>query len=351
MVHDVNYVFGAFRLETATRLLYQEGPGVRLPVKVYSMLLYFLENPGRLISRREIFAHLWQGRVVEDVALRFTLNLLRRALHDNSKNPEYILTVCKCGYRFLPEVKLEPYGNEVKLSLYINGLDTQDKGLIHEHDSRRSHDIPQLMNGYVAASEGMRRLVFIKGGRHTGKSGVIERFLAKLKPCAFNFLFARGVPLNVSCEPYLPIIEALEQNCVALNGKKLFRSINQHAPLWRQRFSHSDGSETGIDNKSDFSSFGAKRMLREGVDLFETLAKECVFLLILDNAQWVDEFTLDLINYLMFRNYPVKLMIVISYRPDAKGLACNRLAMMEEELSYRGFSDVMNMDAVLPLAS
>ena len=91
-------------------------------------------------------------------------------------------------------------------------------------------------------------------------------------------------------------------------------------------------------------------MLREGVELFEKVAKDSVFLLILDNAQWADDFTLDLINFLMFRCSPAKLLILISYRPDCGETAVYRLARMEEELSYRGKSDVMDINTKLPIA-
>jgi len=106
MEQNVTYVFGSFRLQTDTQLLWYGAVATRLQPKVYHLLLYFLQHSGRLISREELFHAVWQGRIVEDTALRLSVNALRKALHDEHKTPRYILTACKCGYRFLPEVML-----------------------------------------------------------------------------------------------------------------------------------------------------------------------------------------------------------------------------------------------------
>jgi len=100
MEQNVTYAFGPFRLETRTQFLYHEGENVRLQPKVYRLLLYFLQHPGRLISREELFEGVWRGMIVEDASLRQAVNALRKALLDDSKTPSYILTVCKRGYVF-----------------------------------------------------------------------------------------------------------------------------------------------------------------------------------------------------------------------------------------------------------
>ena len=101
MPQNKTYAFGPFRLDTATQLLCNEVSCVKLASKVCRLLLYFLWHPGRLISHDELFDKVWDGRIVDDSALRLAVNSLRNVLQDDSKAPHYILTVCKRGYRFL----------------------------------------------------------------------------------------------------------------------------------------------------------------------------------------------------------------------------------------------------------
>jgi DNA-binding winged helix-turn-helix (wHTH) protein len=337
MEQGVNYVFGTFRLETATQQLHDEGWSVCLPVKVYLLLLYFLRNPGRLISRQEIFNTLWQGRVVEDVTLRFTVNHLRKALRDNSKMPQYILTVCKSGYRFLPEVKFEPIIKNVGTIPPVNIFNSSPNCLAHEPAFQQDSCLLTLLKVLESVHEGNRRLVMLNGEKGTGKSEIIDRLLASVTPMGVNSLRARCVPLNVAMDPFLPLIEALDRRCSNLCSQTLASCLGSTSPHWHCQLPRCAENKAIQYVKPDNLPSTTSRMLREGVELFENLASQSVFVLILDNAQWCDDFTLDLINFLMFRCSPAKLLIILSYRPnDADGIAVARLAKMEEELFYRG---------------
>lgn len=61
MGQNVTYGFGTFYLETNTQLLHHQSENFRLQPKVYRLLLYFLQHPGRLIFREELFDEVWRG--------------------------------------------------------------------------------------------------------------------------------------------------------------------------------------------------------------------------------------------------------------------------------------------------
>jgi hypothetical protein len=84
-------------------------------------------------------------------------------------------------------------------------------------------------------------------------------------------------------------------------------------------------------------------MLREGADFFERLGKNSTFILILDNAQRCDEFTWDLLNFLMFRCSAAKLLIIVSYRPGKDGPGVRRIEDMRAELLCRGLCQELSM--------
>lgn len=78
----------------------------RLPVEptAFRVLLFLLRNPGRLVSKDEIVASVWNDITVSDNSLTRAIAQLRRVLDDDPREPRYILTVPTLGYRFLSEV-------------------------------------------------------------------------------------------------------------------------------------------------------------------------------------------------------------------------------------------------------
>ena len=48
------YAFGPFRLDPTRRVLTRDGARVAMPPKIFDTLLYFLENPDRVVSKDEL---------------------------------------------------------------------------------------------------------------------------------------------------------------------------------------------------------------------------------------------------------------------------------------------------------
>jgi Tol biopolymer transport system component/DNA-binding winged helix-turn-helix (wHTH) protein len=68
------------------------------------VLLFLLRNPGKLVTKDEIFAAVWNDSFVSDNSLTKSVATLRRLLGDDAREPRYIVTVQTVGYRFLCEV-------------------------------------------------------------------------------------------------------------------------------------------------------------------------------------------------------------------------------------------------------
>ena len=210
MEQNNTYAFGPFRLDTGTQLLCNEKSCVNLPPKVYRLLLYFLLHSGRLISHEELFDTVWEGRIVDDSALRLAVNSLRNALHDESKSPHYIATICKRGYRFLAEVTVkERYriaeASETSLLRY------RPQAQISPARLEYTQEFAELQEAFQHASNGERRLVFLRGEQGMGKTALLDTFLAKVQHPELAVLRARCVQMGCVAEPFLPFLEALER--------------------------------------------------------------------------------------------------------------------------------------------
>lgn len=101
--------FGDFLLVRADeRLIGPAGP-VRLGNKAFRVLVMLAEREGRLLTKDELFASVWDGMIVSESALTTVIKELRRALGDRPTEPRYIESVYGRGYRFLPPVaKADP---------------------------------------------------------------------------------------------------------------------------------------------------------------------------------------------------------------------------------------------------
>lgn len=343
MEQHVLYGFGAFLLETNTQLLRHENGLVRLQPKTYRLLLYFLQHPGRLISRDELFDNVWHGRFVEDTALRLAVNALRKALHDESRMPRYILTICRRGYRFLPEVTIKQILQEALQPDPLDSSPCQSKLQLPDAEWHFDFALEQLLGAFAQAADGNRHLVFLSGARGAGKTALLERFLDKIRPSNSATLRGRCVQLTGPTEPFLPLLEALERRYQQPGGQSLTDSLQRTAPTWLYQMANrlEPAQLAALHPKVPYFSSG--RMLREGADFFEKLGTESIFVLILDNSHWSDDFTLDLINFLALRCSPTKLLMILSFRPDENCPGFRRIQSIREELVYRRVCQVLSL--------
>jgi pimeloyl-ACP methyl ester carboxylesterase/DNA-binding winged helix-turn-helix (wHTH) protein len=84
--------------------------GVLVPVEpqVFELIAYLIHNPDRLISKDELIAGVWNGRMVSDAALSSRIKSARRALGDDGEQQRLIRTVHGRGIRFVGEIEEAP---------------------------------------------------------------------------------------------------------------------------------------------------------------------------------------------------------------------------------------------------
>ena len=103
------YLFADFVLSPSRRLLLRHGKQVPLIPRYFNLLVLLLERRNQAVHRREIFEAVWSDVVVSDGALSQAVRTLRRALGDLTREPAFIRTVSRHGYRFVfPDVSVQP---------------------------------------------------------------------------------------------------------------------------------------------------------------------------------------------------------------------------------------------------
>ena len=97
------YRFGPFLYDPVRRGLLKDGAEIPLTHKSRELLLLFLHNPGRLLTREEIVEKVWAETAVTDDAVRFQVAELRKAFGGHGE--AFIQTIRREGYRWEAEVR------------------------------------------------------------------------------------------------------------------------------------------------------------------------------------------------------------------------------------------------------
>ncbi|TDW61879.1 putative ATPase [Novosphingobium sp. PhB55] len=112
-------VFGPFCLSPGARLLTRDGQPVEIGGRSFDLLVALAEQPGRVLSKRELLRRVWPDVVVEDGSLRFHMAGLRKILGEGGKagdgggagegdqggGARYIATQVGVGYAFVAPVE------------------------------------------------------------------------------------------------------------------------------------------------------------------------------------------------------------------------------------------------------
>ena len=79
-----------------------------LTPRAFAVLRHLVDRRGRLVTKDDLLAAVWQDTVVSDAALASCIRDLRRALGDAGRTPRYIVTVHRRGFRFIGPVASPP---------------------------------------------------------------------------------------------------------------------------------------------------------------------------------------------------------------------------------------------------
>lgn len=98
---DSKLMAPGIEIDTDARVVSVDGITTELPPRVYDLLVYMMQNQGRILTREQILDHVWgSDAFIYDRAVDGTIKKLRHCLGARSG---YIHTIIKVGYRF--EVK------------------------------------------------------------------------------------------------------------------------------------------------------------------------------------------------------------------------------------------------------
>jgi DNA-binding winged helix-turn-helix (wHTH) protein/Tol biopolymer transport system component len=116
------YKIGIWIVNPNELTITSEKRNVKLTSLCMTVLICLIEHNGQIVSKEKLIKECWNGRFVSDDAVRQVVKELRNYLGCNSKEPSFIETIRKQGYRLLPETidikSKKQYPEQIKITLY-----------------------------------------------------------------------------------------------------------------------------------------------------------------------------------------------------------------------------------------
>ena len=99
---------GAWLVDATSGQISRGGETLRMDARALRLLLHLAQKPGEVVSIDELLSKVWIGVVVTPDSVYQAVASLRRVLGDDPKQPTYIATVPRLGYRMVATVVASP---------------------------------------------------------------------------------------------------------------------------------------------------------------------------------------------------------------------------------------------------
>jgi TolB-like protein/DNA-binding winged helix-turn-helix (wHTH) protein len=110
----MQFAFGDFVLDDERRELRRGSEQVALEPQVFDVLLYLVQNRNRVVTKDDLIASVWRGRIVSESTLTSRINAARTAVGDSGGRQAVIKTYARKGFRFVGEAR--PSGQDADRS-------------------------------------------------------------------------------------------------------------------------------------------------------------------------------------------------------------------------------------------
>lgn len=97
--------FGSYELDTALFELRNAGEPVAIEPQVFDLIAFLAKNSDRTVTKDEIFAEIWNDRIVSDAALSSQIKTARKVLGDDGASQHTIRTIHGRGIRFVAPIE------------------------------------------------------------------------------------------------------------------------------------------------------------------------------------------------------------------------------------------------------
>ena len=107
----VQFQFGDYSLDIGRRELRRGAGLIDIEPQVFDLLVYLVRNRDRVVSKGDLIASVWGGRIVSESTLSSRITAVRKAVGDSGEQQALIRTVARKGIRFIGDVREQTPGS------------------------------------------------------------------------------------------------------------------------------------------------------------------------------------------------------------------------------------------------
>jgi len=336
--------FGPFEFDESDARLTREGDPVALAPKAFEVLGVLLRRPGQLVTKDALLDAVWGHRHVSDSVLKTTVSELRAALGDDARNPRWVETASRRGYRFiggidetpapLPPPRAAAVARERAPAEAPAG--TEGLAIIG-----RDAALARLREAWDdAATAGRRRICCVTGEAGIGKTMLVDCLAASLGGAAQAH--GQCVEQVGAVEPYLPVLDALAG--LVRRDPGLLPLLRQAAPTWLLQMPWLTAAEERERLRSGLAASTQERMLREFCELVEQYTATRPLLLVTEDLHWCDDATVRLLDHVARRRTGARLLWLATFRIAELVAEEHPLNAVRHELRVRRLCDEIALE-------
>ena len=324
--------------------------GIVLRPTPFAILRYLREHPDRLITKEELLEAIWPDTYVSATVLKGYIQQIRKALGDHPREPRFIETIQRRGYRFIarlstPRPVLSPE------SRVLSVPPTPNPQSLSPRLVGRDEELAHLQAWCETAQRGTRQVVFVTGEAGIGKTALVEAFLERLlrhsHPDGHSGVWVTYGHCREhfgAGEAYQPVLEALARLCREPDGERCVAILKHYAPTWLGQMPWLLSVTEQEELQRRLMGTTRAQMLREMAEAIEALTTQMTLVLVLEDLHWSDRATLDFLASVAQRQEGARLLLIGTYRPgdvsvtghprknvvrSSRGLQANRMASVK----------------------
>lgn len=103
---STEYECGIFKIDTEKGILFKNEEEISMRKKQFDLMLYFMQNPNKILSFQAIYQNVWKESIPEEKTLESNIYVnirsLRALIEEDKNCPKHIVSVSKSGYIFVP---------------------------------------------------------------------------------------------------------------------------------------------------------------------------------------------------------------------------------------------------------
>jgi predicted ATPase len=200
----------------------------------------------------------------------------------------------------------------------------------------RKSELTELAAGYESAASGAGKFFCVSGEPGMGKTALVEHFLAGLTDNLQPYALARGRCSErlSEAEPYRSVFEALETLLAGVEGPSFRSLLAETAPTWLKQLTPGEEGDPASQ----------ERMIREATSFLQHASRALPLILFLDDLQWADVSTLDLLLDLSSRLDKARILVVGTYRPHERAAGKDTFHHAKLQLQHRGCFREITLD-------